>query len=171
MCAHAAVLLLAFLALWSAAAYVSLEEISEDYSSGTRPDKLIPSYHESAYTRNQFLLINLWLTQSIPALLLSWFFVTSLLPQFIYLICLPISIVQAAMIAYVKYQVGYLPVERGGELFIIFSVLCRVCSDRVALRLRVEIVIGFPVPYTSWAPNHIRLWVIGSSLFCELEVS
>ncbi|KNZ44103.1 hypothetical protein VP01_950g4 [Puccinia sorghi] len=80
-----------------------------------------------------------------------------LIMRFIYLICLPISIVQAAMIAYVKYQVGYLPVERGGELFIIFSVLCRVCSDRVALRLRVEIVIGFPVPYTSWAPNHIRL--------------
>ncbi|OAV93538.1 hypothetical protein PTTG_00855 [Puccinia triticina 1-1 BBBD Race 1] len=52
-----------------------------------------------------------------------------LIMRFIYLFGLPLCVVQGVTVAYIKYQVGYLPVEMG----------------------------GYPVPYTSWPPNHVRL--------------
>ncbi|KAH9460190.1 hypothetical protein Pst134EB_008378 [Puccinia striiformis f. sp. tritici] len=49
--------------------------------------------------------------------------------RFIYLFALPVYTIQGITVAYIKYQAGYLPVEMG----------------------------GYPVPYTSWPPGHVRL--------------
>ncbi|MBW0482263.1 hypothetical protein O181_021978 [Austropuccinia psidii MF-1] len=52
-----------------------------------------------------------------------------LVMRFIYLLGLPIYIVQGVMVAYIKYSVGYLPVDMG----------------------------GYPVPYTLWPAEYRRL--------------
>ncbi|KAA1063697.1 hypothetical protein PGTUg99_001217 [Puccinia graminis f. sp. tritici] len=55
-----------------------------------------------------------------------------LIMRFIYLLGLPVYAIQGITVAYIKYQVGFLPVEMG----------------------------GYPVPYTSWSPSHVRLITI-----------
>jgi hypothetical protein len=55
MWTHVSILLLAFLALWSAATYVSMEEGQNySFSSGSRPHKFFSSCNASELTQNHF---------------------------------------------------------------------------------------------------------------------